>query len=1421
MERRAGGDTVGVVMSQPPGPPVDDLSGSAMEIGLLFANNRDNVADVTLHFKDGAVSSGWYASRVQFGADVVVTLSHHPSATGPVRADHVLDLRALVGMQVALSDGADHRFGCISEPSGRGGQVSEDSPIAPLLLDFANRRISFSVLARWLAEHRALWVPAVPVEGGGHRPYLANEGNASCAFVFTSERTHRAWVEHLGPSAPRTVMNETWGSGFFGDMPGVVTRIDIDAASAFTVQVRGEPLGELRTVSRAVTVERALSTPGDAASRERVLDHVFGMAMQAAGPGQKRALAVPVPTGEQLLVVFTARDCVDAFFANAGPDAGLTPGSLLGRDLFASLEFLGVTGVSVNPAGPGARHTLAEAAIAPLLSSAAPAVAQVAAGPPATKNRRKTCVLCGAQCEYAARDAPPTRDTLASGLDGRPSYAVAPGPGDSRLALDATLLSNELGLEECGECGHLAPDVSVPYPTHAESADTRAELYGLTGHDRATLRYLAVAQLFGEQDPHAQGMWVLRAAWADEAAHYMAMGVRLRRRAASLLESALSQGLSFVPRPGGSSLALSEIFRVGGQLAKALEHCRRGLAIASVSDEDAELLLYEGHCILEAHTAPLSCGEARDGLRALGGDAPDDIRRRVTERCPSLAPIHLTTRRAFSYPAPQEPSQSPDAAVLFAKEFLDASLMRTFVREGRAGVWEAIAERPVLLAPLLRLLGDLDRPTRAGALTTLRGKSFTARDAQGTFELAGSALAQHRDAFEAVLARLQDDDAETVRAAATTLKGIVVLEPSYATAALEAAERATQLWPGDVETLQALAVVRPGPPPDPAADWPTFERSLALLTDAKEVDRALRRALLSIARWSSPTIGGRNKEDVEVETWTRLGTCYRDRLGNVKNAIEAFEMVAKLRPRDASVHFELAKLHEHTEGPARAMRCIEAGLACEPSRIDGYRSLFGIHLRARADDAAWCAASVLAHLKAPGAEAEFYRRHRPRRLPTRTTRLDETSWLLLRHPDEGDLVGNVFHAIAPAAEKLARARRGSLLEPAARFGPPVTKHPLFASAFAHAARTLGLMSSAHLGQQAMPSAEAPHDLVPLDAFHDGHTTRELLFVAGHQAAYHRSSHLTLFAYHERARDLVELFTAAVRVGWREAWGVPPRVEPHVGQMASELVRVLSPAELERLRIAVRGVAREGGVSIHAWIRASELTAIRAGLLVSGDVAAADRAIRALPPINFGADVPEQARLDELLVFAASENHVALRKTIGSAIDVSVTAPTESDTGASALECVLEVELTALLERVFAEPLPDAAALRELYVSRGAYKITDAGPNLDRPPWASAVGADNLFVHIERGDISGVRLWDDPRGWGTYAEVALARGDQAEVEKVLTTHFKEPLSNPPPIPYAPRMLMTQTTVGGRTVRVILKIVGGSVKHFTVHVARALV
>jgi hypothetical protein len=116
-------------------------------------------------------------------------------------------------------------------------------------------------------------------------------------------------------------------------------------------------------------------------------------------------------------------------------------------------------------------------------------------------------------------------------------------------------------------------------------------------------------------------------------------------------------------------------------------------------------------------------------------------------------------------------------------------------------------------------------------------------------------------------------------------------------------------------------------------------------------------------------------------------------------------------------------------------------------------------------------------------------------------------------------------------------------------------------------------------------------------------------------------------------------------------------------------------------------------------------------------------------------------------------------------------------------------------------MPSAHALERRY-SANAIAVATAGPMLDRPGWALAVrGASDVFLTLT-GDLAGLQLWEDSRGWGAYAELAVTRGTLSDIEAVTG-----PTSSMPRAPddfHSGPKVVAYVQRGGGTVRVFVEL-----------------
>jgi hypothetical protein len=112
--------------------------------------------------------------------------------------------------------------------------------------------------------------------------------------------------------------------------------------------------------------------------------------------------------------------------------------------------------------------------------------------------------------------------------------------------------------------------------------------------------------------------------------------------------------------------------------------------------------------------------------------------------------------------------------------------------------------------------------------------------------------------------------------------------------------------------------------------------------------------------------------------------------------------------------------------------------------------------------------------------------------------------------------------------------------------------------------------------------------------------------------------------------------------------MPPDMTQQIRATAQELAKYLQPVQLEGLRIVVKKFIEEGAkANVRRWNQAVELTACRAGLVVSGDLEIAKKILGAEPQLP-GDSTPAE-KMKDLLLFSVSDDYAQLRKALGIAI----------------------------------------------------------------------------------------------------------------------------------------------------------------------------
>jgi golgin subfamily B member 1 len=388
-----------------------------------------------------------------------------------------------------------------------------------------------------------------------------------------------------------------------------------------------------------------------------------------------------------------------------------------------------------------------------------------------------------------------------------------------------------------------------------------------------------------------------------------------------------------------------------------------------------------------------------------------------------------------------------------------------------------------------------------------------------------------------------------------------------------------------------------------------------------------------------------NDPKLDFTLWHALGVIYRDRLNDPRAGLEAFRMASRLRPDDSHERRIIAELCVATDRSDLAVAELREAISREPLEVAHHQALYRLYARMGELDRAYCVASALVFLK--GADAEqraCYAELRPKGVPDFRARLGRAAWIRdLAHPALDRAIGGVFEVIARAARSL-RARSVPPMNANKRENPQTTER-LAAKAFFGAAAVFGMeppqlwirpdLSGAITAVPVEPSGSVMGSTLV-----SGWSIPELMFVCGKHLAIQQGEH-AVRAHYAAVSELQALLLAAIKVA------IPSSNAPD-SPFRKALAQQLKQDELEKLRHVVASIVDIGATAdVTRWVQCSELTAVRAGFLLCGDLSVAAKTLRQEPVI--AGDLSPNEKVKELVRFTISEAYHQLRRSLG--IDV--------------------------------------------------------------------------------------------------------------------------------------------------------------------------
>jgi tetratricopeptide (TPR) repeat protein len=394
-----------------------------------------------------------------------------------------------------------------------------------------------------------------------------------------------------------------------------------------------------------------------------------------------------------------------------------------------------------------------------------------------------------------------------------------------------------------------------------------------------------------------------------------------------------------------------------------------------------------------------------------------------------------------------------------------------------------------------------------------------------------------------------------------------------------------------------------------------------------------------------------------LEAFEELAVLYHKSLGWISAAIDAYEAAQTLDPENKQRNDILAGLYASDPGQYldKAVAAHRAILKRNPDRADSYKLLRRLYTETKRADAAWCMCQALTLLNlAEPDEERFFRRMRTDSPAAARAQLNQDDFShLLGHEDADPTLSAIFLLIEPAVIGV-RAQSFESMGYDPNYMVDLANHPSVI------ARTLYYAASV-LGISPPPTFENPNDPGALSFLH-AHEPSVVLGrfaletdVPPQTAAFVAARHLSYYRPGIYMRHLVPtgtglkawLFAAVKMIS--PQFPIQPELEGPMRESLAALEHAIVGPTRERLASLVAKLLSGGGaLDLKRWVASVDLTADRAGFLLSHDLQLAGEIIKASG--DDSSAVPVKERLRELVLYATSEEYFAVRAKLGLAID---------------------------------------------------------------------------------------------------------------------------------------------------------------------------
>ncbi len=406
---------------------------------------------------------------------------------------------------------------------------------------------------------------------------------------------------------------------------------------------------------------------------------------------------------------------------------------------------------------------------------------------------------------------------------------------------------------------------------------------------------------------------------------------------------------------------------------------------------------------------------------------------------------------------------------------------------------------------------------------------------------------------------------------------------------------------------------------------------------------------------------GRGNPELEYRLQANLGEIYRSRLKDPHLAVEAFQAAAKIKPDEKKTYEILAQLYELKESDEdKAVEAHRQIVALGPISNDAatsYKAMRRLYMKMNQFDKAFVVSSIMRAMEiADGEEAKFYDDNLEPGIPWFTGTIEPARWEShLMAKDEDIVLGRtlqvIYQGIGPYLDIKELKDLGLRRKP----DMDLDQKLVFVNIYKAANKALGPLPHKVYRDDNPTGMKveylAPPALIVGADMMSGHDEYELAFQIGRQLTYLHPMHFLA-----AVKNLTEL--KVIMAGVFKY--CKPDMEFGAGaEMVNELVRTIdrkmNQQQKNQMSKLVDDFLRRHTESLddvfRDYFRSMEITALRAGTLVSCNVPSVMNALR-VEQSGFSR-MERREKIEEVLRFAISEDHFVLRRALGIAIDKDV------------------------------------------------------------------------------------------------------------------------------------------------------------------------